>query len=408
MATPVSYNGQTYLIPSVSDQNWSGTNGVDGFLISLAQNSLQKTGGLFSLSSDLDFGPTAGIKTMYLKSGSAGSPPNTGFVRLNTSDVIAWKNNALDDNLLLGVNDSDQLTWNDDVLLTTTGTIADSKALITDGSGSITTSNVTAIQIGYLSGVASAVHGDSDSATLTNKTIDAASNTLSNISNSAISSSAAIAYSKLALTGSVVDADIASNAAIARSKVAAGTASHVLINDGSGNVSSEAQLAKSRGGAGADMSSVTFPSSGTIATTVGTHEVWVDSGNGHGSTNNKIRRFTNTRTNVGTAITYADSSSLGATFTINEDGLYSISYTDFMGSATCQFGISRNSTQLTTSISGITATDQMIRSQTTTNCVGAVSVVLRLSASDVIRAHTDGTPDGTSTGVRFRIIKICA
>jgi hypothetical protein len=40
-----------------------------------------------------------------------------------------------------------------------------------------------------------------------------------------------------------------------------------VITNASGVLSSEATLAKSRGGAGADMSSVTFPSSGTIATT---------------------------------------------------------------------------------------------------------------------------------------------
>lgn len=51
-----------------------------------------------------------------------------------------------------------------------------------------------------------------------------------------------------------------------RSQVAAGSANHVLINDGSGELSSEVTLAKSRGGAGADMTSVTFPSTGTIVT----------------------------------------------------------------------------------------------------------------------------------------------
>jgi len=51
---------------------------------------------------------------------------------------------------------------------------------------------------------------------------------------------------------------------VARSIIAAGTADHVLINDGSGNMSSEATLAKSRGGTGADNSSVTFPSSGKV------------------------------------------------------------------------------------------------------------------------------------------------
>lgn len=90
----------------------------------------------------------------------------------------------------------------------------------------------------------SAVVTEAHTATLTNKTIDADSNTISNIDN----------------------ADIKVGAAIDRAKLASGTASHVLINDGSGVVSSEATLAKSRGGTGADNSSVTFPSSGVIVT----------------------------------------------------------------------------------------------------------------------------------------------
>jgi hypothetical protein len=49
-------------------------------------------------------------------------------------------------------------------------------------------------------------------------------------------------------------------------KVGAGTAGHVIVNDGSGNLTSEATLAKARGGAGADMSGVTFPSTGVIPT----------------------------------------------------------------------------------------------------------------------------------------------
>ena len=52
----------------------------------------------------------------------------------------------------------------------------------------------------------------------------------------------------------VVDSKVAANAAIARSKLASGTASHVLVNDGSGVMSSEAQLALSRGGSNANLS----------------------------------------------------------------------------------------------------------------------------------------------------------
>jgi len=49
---------------------------------------------------------------------------------------------------------------------------------------------------------------------------------------------------------SILNVHINSSAAIARSKLATGTVDHVVINDGSGNFSSEAQLAVSRGGTG--------------------------------------------------------------------------------------------------------------------------------------------------------------
>lgn len=49
---------------------------------------------------------------------------------------------------------------------------------------------------------------------------------------------------------SLTNSEISTSAAIARSKLASGTASHVLINDGSGVMSSEATLSLSRGGTG--------------------------------------------------------------------------------------------------------------------------------------------------------------
>ena len=54
-----------------------------------------------------------------------------------------------------------------------------------------------------------------------------------------------------AITAGVIEnADINASAAIARSKIAAGIPNHVIINDGSGNLSGEAALAISRGGTG--------------------------------------------------------------------------------------------------------------------------------------------------------------
>ncbi len=69
------------------------------------------------------------------------------------------------------------------------------------------------------------------------------------------------------------DADIKAGANIQRNKLASGTANYVLINDGSGVFSEEQFLDKSRGGAGADMSAVTFPSTGTLATLAGTEQL---------------------------------------------------------------------------------------------------------------------------------------
>jgi hypothetical protein len=76
--------------------------------------------------------------------------------------------------------------------------------------------------------------------TLTNKTIDATANTLSNISNAAIAANAAISYNKLSLGNSIRNSDIASNAAIVYSKLSLNES--ILDRD----VSPGAAIAKSK------------------------------------------------------------------------------------------------------------------------------------------------------------------
>jgi len=137
-------------------------------------------------------------------------------------------------------------------------------------------------------------------------------------------------------------------------------------------------------------------------------EVWLDTGNGFGSTNDVIRRYTNINKNTGTAITYADSATLGASFSINEDGLYFITVTDEVTSGANYIGLSRNSSQLTTSIATITRTDRIALTtpQGAAN-PDSTSITLELFRGDIIRPHF-GTGGGYADDARnyFRITKV--
>lgn len=157
------------------------------------------------------------------------------------------------------------------------------------------------------------------------------------------------------------------------------------------------------------------PGAGTItiasslAQAVGDHAVKVHTGNGHGSTNTKIRRYTTAITNVGTAITYADSAANGASFTINEDGLYAIRIVDSAGAMNFYIGISLNSAQLTTSISAVDIANRICAVQAGADgglieCTATVKLV----ATDVIRPHTDGNANAGAALPIFEIRKIAA
>ena len=144
-----------------------------------------------------------------------------------------------------------------------------------------------------------------------------------------------------------------------------------------------------------------------VNNSVGDHSVTVHTGNGHGSTNTKIRRFTTAMVNTGTAITYADSATLGASFTINDTGIYEVCYEELLsGGGT--FGVSLNSAALTTSIISIPVATRMAYAAHNNASGFSLSVTrtLRLSAGDVIRPHTDGAIADTTDKVFFSIRKV--
>ena len=137
--------------------------------------------------------------------------------------------------------------------------------------------------------------------------------------------------------------------------------------------------------------------------------VYVDTGNGFGSTNNKIRIYSNIRLNDTTsAITYATSAASGASFTIGENGIYSITTADGLSSGLAVFGVSLNCAALTTVIYSISYANGLRGYSETmvANKVNTYSITLYLSEDDVIRPHGDGTADRADAGSFFQIIQI--
>lgn len=136
--------------------------------------------------------------------------------------------------------------------------------------------------------------------------------------------------------------------------------------------------------------------------------VRVDTANGYGSTlNNKIRRFSAQRENLGSSVLYVDDPANGARFEIKENGIYHISYTDQCNSNT-SIGISLNSSELTTVVDNIAVTSRLASSYIVggASAGGNVSWQGYLQSGDVIRAHSQGLASAINSVVSFTISKV--
>lgn len=153
MAITVTLNGVNYSIPDDSETGWGSS--VRSWIQAVSQHSLQKSGGSFTLTAEVDFGATYGLVVAYLKSRTA-NPASAGAVRLARTDEIRWRDNANSSDLELGVNASDQLTWNGNPIVGSSALTA-SRALQSSGAGVIEASSVTSTELGYVSGVTSAI-----------------------------------------------------------------------------------------------------------------------------------------------------------------------------------------------------------------------------------------------------------
>lgn len=132
----------------------------------------------------------------------------------------------------------------------------------------------------------------------------------------------------------------------------------------------------------------------------------LNTGNGFGSTNTKIRRWLNVVTSQGNDVTYADSATLGASFTIESPGVYGITYADNT-SVDTGVGLSLNSSQLTTNINDIAVADRLTYGYAP---IGSNPFSVHWSgylvAGDVVRPHSVGGSVGIASRSDFTITKL--
>ena len=139
-------------------------------------------------------------------------------------------------------------------------------------------------------------------------------------------------------------------------------------------------------------------------------EVSVSDTTGYGSTNTKIRRFTNVDLSLGADITYLPDASLGDRFRANKKGRYAITYVDYAaGTGGKAAGISVNTTAPTTNIGSLTYADGLrgCSYATTGDITRAFSTVLNLDKNDLVYPHSYGDFDNASGALQmFRMTRV--
>ncbi len=128
----------------------------------------------------------------------------------------------------------------------------------------------------------------------------------------------------------------------------------------------------------------------------------LNTSNGYGSVNTRIRRFTTLYLSQGTDIIYTDSATLGGSFTIVNAGIYAITHTDQGGGG--YVGLSLNTTQPTSNIDLITAAD--ILAINLINSFGTAHWTGYLTAGSIVRAHHNGVNVGGAGTVQFTITRV--
>ena len=106
MSVTVTVNGTNYTIPETGDEGWGDE--VTSWIQATSLHMLQKTGGLFTLSAEVDFGANFGLTSVYYKSRTAGIA-QSGVLRLANVDKIGIRDTGGSNDLLLGAGSTDEI-----------------------------------------------------------------------------------------------------------------------------------------------------------------------------------------------------------------------------------------------------------------------------------------------------------
>jgi hypothetical protein len=148
-------------------------------------------------------------------------------------------------------------------------------------------------------------------------------------------------------------------------------------------------------------------SGGQITNTFVGSRVVLEGGNGFGSSNTNVRRYSTVVEASGADMSYADSATAGGSITINSAGLYLMVFTDAASTAP-DMGITKNSTGAFGTSAG-PSTNMAIFSGTVNNgnIVFGSSAIRYLAVNDVIRVNTDSTTGATTNNsASFQMHKI--
>lgn len=128
-------------------------------------------------------------------------------------------------------------------------------------------------------------------------------------------------------------------------------------------------------------------------------ELFLYTSAGYGTTDTAIEKFTNSSIDIGNMFSnnHGSYGTAGLEITINRTGKYAITYNTVYSSA-YTFGLSLNSSELTTTINAITNTEDILTMSYTiaNNAQGSTSITKRFSKDDVIRPHGNNVAYGTA------------